>query len=307
MDLDTVADELYALDPAEFTATRTQLEKRARADGDKELARQIHQLRKPTVTAWLANLLARERPDSLRPLTELGGQLREAQQTLHGDALRQLSRQRHQLVHALVREARELAAGAGQKVTEQVARELEQTLEAALADPAAAEVILAGRLTTGLQHAGFGPQTAAPSRPAAAKTSTSRGTATSGKAGKPGKADKADQAAGEAEAAQHRQEAARAAARRDVEDAEQALQSTAEALQVAEDAAEHLEHRQRDLLEQIAELQRALAETEEELPGVRRDLRTAQRDRDRAAQARNRAERVRNQAQTSLDAISDLD
>ncbi|MBA2554973.1 MAG: hypothetical protein H0V10_15035, partial [Geodermatophilaceae bacterium] len=77
MELDAVAAELYALDPAEFTATRTEREKQAKADGDKELAKQIHQLRKPTVTAWLANLLARERPDSLRPLTELGGQLQE--------------------------------------------------------------------------------------------------------------------------------------------------------------------------------------------------------------------------------------
>ncbi len=41
MDLDAVADELYALWPAEFTAARTAREKEARAEGDKALAAQI--------------------------------------------------------------------------------------------------------------------------------------------------------------------------------------------------------------------------------------------------------------------------
>ncbi|MBA3419702.1 MAG: hypothetical protein ACR2KO_08115 [Geodermatophilaceae bacterium] len=295
MDLESVVDELYALDPGEFTAIRTEREKQARADGDKELSRQIHQLRKPTITAWLANLLARERPDSLRPLRELARQLQDAQQTLQGDALRQLSRQRHQLVYALVQEIRELAAANGQQVTEQVARELEQTLDATLADPAAADAVLAGRLTTALQHSGFGPQSAvAPSRPGPAKspTKTTPKTPIKRTDSKAGKAD--------TDKTQRRREAVRAAAERAVEAAEQALQTAADAVQAAEDAADDLEHRQQELDSRITELQRSLTQAEEEVPGVRRAARRAQRDQDRARQARDRAERALSQARASL-------
>lgn len=314
MDLDGVADELYALEPAEFTAIRTEREKRARADGDKELARQIHQLRKPTVTAWLANLLARERPDSLQPLTELGTQLQEAQETLRGDALRELSRQRHQVVHALVQEARALASGAGTKVTEQVARELEQTLQAMLADPAAADVVLAGRLTTALQHAGFGPQAVAgPSRSAAARPAAepvakaaakdvakTAGQPAATKARRPATAGASRKVVTGDDAGERRREAARAAAQRTVDEAEQALQEATGTAVAAEDSADDLEQRQEDLVARIADLQHALTEAEQELSGVRRDARRAQRSRERAAQARERAERALAQARSAL-------
>lgn len=302
MDLDAVADELYALEPGEFTAARTEREKQARADGDKELARQIHQLRKPTVTAWLANLLARERPDSLQPLRDLGAQLHEAQQTLQGDALRQLARQRHQLVYALVQEARELAVARGQKVGEQVARELEQTLDATLADPAAADTLLAGRLTTALQHTGFGPPAAdapsqAPPAGTAAKGSAAKGSAAKGHTARgAAKLDKLTDT-------QDRTARRRQAAQRDAEQAEQALRAAEQTLRSAEDTADELDRRQQDLTERIAELQRSLTEAEEQLAGVRRDARRAQRDRDRAAQASDRAERILVKARAALDHI----
>ncbi|MBA3524707.1 MAG: hypothetical protein H0T85_09195, partial [Geodermatophilaceae bacterium] len=158
---DAIADELYGLLPEEFTAARTEAEKRAKADGDKTLAAQVKQLRKPTVSAWLANLLARERPEQLDPLAELGAAFLEAQTNLEGEQLRELSRQRHRLVAALVSEARKLAARRGVRTTETAVRELEQTLEATLADPTAAVTVQAGRLTTALLHTGFGPGTAA--------------------------------------------------------------------------------------------------------------------------------------------------
>lgn len=59
MDIDDVADELYAVLPAEFTATRDDRARAARRAGDRELARRISTLRKPTLGAWAANLLVR--------------------------------------------------------------------------------------------------------------------------------------------------------------------------------------------------------------------------------------------------------
>jgi len=147
VDFDSVADELYSLTPEEFTAARTAREKEARAQGDRQLAERIHGLSKPSVVAWLANQLVRERADEIGPLLDLGGQLREATAALQGEALRALSQQRHQIVYALVQQARAIASAAGHRVSEDAARGLEQTLSAALADEAAGQRLAAGRLT----------------------------------------------------------------------------------------------------------------------------------------------------------------
>ncbi len=156
VDVDAVADELYGLPLDAFTPTRGEREKQARSAGDRELAAQIHQLAKPSLVAWLANRLARECADEIRPLLELGEGLREATATLSGEALRELSRQQRQLISALVQQARRLANAAGRKVSEDTARSLEDTLRAALVDPDVAEALTAGRLTKGMQNSGLG-------------------------------------------------------------------------------------------------------------------------------------------------------
>jgi hypothetical protein len=163
--VDEAATDLYALSPREFTAHRDTLAKAAKASGDKDGAREIAALRKPTVTAWLANQLVRRRHDDVVALLDLGPALRDATATLSGPQLRELSRQRNQVVQALVRQARRLAADAEQPVSEEVARGLETTLNAALADEAAATVLLQGRLAAQLEHSGFGLPSDAPPAP----------------------------------------------------------------------------------------------------------------------------------------------
>lgn len=163
--VDEAATDLYALSPREFTAHRDTLAKAAKASGDKDVAREIAALRKPTVTAWLANQLVRRHHDDVVALLDLGPALRDATATLSGPQLRELSRQRNQVVQALVRQARRLAADAEQPVSEEVARGLEATLNAALADEAAATVLLQGRLAAQLEHSGFGLPSDAPRAP----------------------------------------------------------------------------------------------------------------------------------------------
>ncbi|MGW7452672.1 hypothetical protein ACWGJJ_14655, partial [Streptomyces sp. NPDC054787] len=62
MDVESVTVELYGLHPSEFTAARDTYAARARTEGDRQLATAIARLRKPTVAAWTAGLLARARP-----------------------------------------------------------------------------------------------------------------------------------------------------------------------------------------------------------------------------------------------------
>jgi hypothetical protein len=157
VDIDEVADELYGLDPAEFVEVRKARVTQARKEGDRELATGIGKMRKPTLVAWVVNNFAREEPEQVEELLELGEALRDAQRHLSGDDLRALTTQRQRVIRAMARRAGELAAARGQQVSETAAREVGQSLHAALADPEIADLVRAGRLVTAASYSGMGP------------------------------------------------------------------------------------------------------------------------------------------------------
>ncbi|MEW2611272.1 hypothetical protein AB0937_13890 [Streptomyces sp. NPDC047880] len=165
MDYDSVADELYALRPEEFTAARASAVAAARTAGDRELAERIRALRKPSLAAWVSNLLVRGSPGEVEPLLRLGEGLRQAHQDLDGAQLRELSRRQHALVRALSLQARQLAKEAGHPIGESVQREVENTLHAVLADPEAARAWAGGRLTKPLSASVGFPAVAEGARP----------------------------------------------------------------------------------------------------------------------------------------------
>jgi hypothetical protein len=175
VDLENAANELYALSPDEFVDHRQQLVAEARQAGDRALATQIGKLRRPTRSAWLINLLARQEPDEVTALLELGAALQEAQQRMAGDELRQLSAQRRKAVDALARRAVELGRERGYSAPDGAIQEASQTLQTALGDPEIAELVRSGRLNQAVTYGGFGstdlasafaaPPTKAPSRP----------------------------------------------------------------------------------------------------------------------------------------------
>ena len=211
--VEAAADELYGLAPDAFTAQRGELAKQARASGDKAAAAEIAKLRKPTVPAWLVNLLAREESGELADLLALGEQLREAQAQLLGPRMKELSQQASVAVKGLSRRAAELADAAGQAVTAAVDRDVEQTLRAALADPQAEAAVSSGRLTRALAYAGFGEvdvtaATATPLRPGA---SVAPGGARARRGGTAGSLDASGRSGAAPAAADVAEEAARVA------------------------------------------------------------------------------------------------
>lgn len=155
MDLTQVSAELYELDPADFTAERDRRAAEARGQGDRDTARSIKALRRPSAAAWAVNLLARHQPDQLARLIDLGAQLRDAQAQLDGDELRGLIRQRQQVVAAVGAETRRLAAERGRPISDVAERQVDETLDAALADADAAAAVTTSRLVRALQHHGM--------------------------------------------------------------------------------------------------------------------------------------------------------
>ena len=249
MDFDEIADELYALTPPEFTPARDEAADRARQAGDRPLAKQIRSLRKPTTAAWLANQLTRTHRAETTALLDLGHALRSAQEHLAAHELRDLLAQRHQIVLALVGQAREDARNAGQHAGDGPAQELEETLQAALADQAAAAALKAGRLTTALRPgADITLPTATNSDSPTAKRTT---VSPAGRAAEAGTTRAGELARLEAEAADLSTQVKQA--KKDARSAERkasAAQGHADRAQGAVEEAEHAVRRARAALEQ---------------------------------------------------------
>jgi DNA repair exonuclease SbcCD ATPase subunit len=276
VDLDEAADELYGLPPEEFTAARKERETAARRGGDRDLAREIGALGKPSTAAWVCNLLARRQPGEVDGLLELGGLLREAQEGLAGDQLRALDVQRRKLLAALVRQARGLAAEEGHRVSEAVATQVEETLRAALADPDAGEALRAGRLTSALSYSGLGTGArpdlrVVPPRPAPAP---------------PRRAGASRDAGGQRRAEQDRAEERRRAEderrQRELADARRAAQEAAEAAEEAGSAAREEEQRATELARAQDERQQRLDALAAELDRLRAEVTRGESDLDRA-------------------------
>ncbi|HEX6443497.1 MAG TPA: hypothetical protein VF053_00300 [Streptosporangiales bacterium] len=299
--VERVADELYGLPAADFVATRDERAQQARARGDREAATAIRRLRRPSTSAWLANMLVRHRPDHVAELTELGDALRAAQAGLAGEDIRRLGERRRRLIDRLLPEARSLADELGHPVGEGVLREFEGTVQAVLSDADAAAAFTEGRLTTALQaDAGFGfgfgfgfGVAAAPapsSSPAAAKAPERRRQRARGDGvakAKERDADRADRARAEVDEARSAYESAEqtAAERREAAD------SVAAELAAAADRLDHL-------LAAVDETRRAKADAE-------RRHRVAQRRADQASHSAREAKRRLDQAERRLGDLAD--
>jgi predicted ribosome quality control (RQC) complex YloA/Tae2 family protein len=263
---DAIADELYGLPVAEFTAVRDREAGAARQAGDRELAADLKKLRRPTAGAWLTNQLVRQRGDEVAALLDLGSALRDAQAQLATDDLRRLSQQAQQVVTALGREARGIARDAGQRVGDAAVRELEETLHAALADPGASDAVRAGRLTSALSYAGFGSVDV---------TARGRATPRGDRA-----APRGDRAQGEAEAAQRAAQAEAEAAERAKAELADARQEASEQHRRMEEARDEQEKLELQVEKLTAELER-VRDAARQAAAATRDAERAYRDAER--------------------------
>ncbi|MFK4084219.1 hypothetical protein ACI2LF_08945 [Kribbella sp. NPDC020789] len=283
MDFEEAADQLYASPAADFIATRNELAKQLKADGDQLASTRLKALRKPTVAAWVANLVARKLSDDLDDLLALGDEFREATADMDGDRLRELTPKRHQLLDKLVKEAAQLA---DQKLSADVIQKLRETLDAALVDPAAGDAVREGRLSSALRHVGFGvvdengePTNVTPLTDERREAARARRKSQQAEKAADTKAEQeADRARREAE---EREAAARA-------EAKKVFEAAVEAAQAAEARVEDLDKQLDDAREALAEAQQLVHNLGAELDEARRAARDAQKESREARKRYNR-------------------
>jgi hypothetical protein len=315
-------DELYALPPQAFTAARDARVARARIDGDKTLASAVAAFKRPTVAAWLVNLVALSDPGALTALIELGDTIRQAQGNVTPTQLRDLSAGRRKELDSILRRARSLATRLGEPEPSKAQLiEVESTFAAAMADEDSARLVRAGRLLKSLSYSGFGGGFSAAPSGSGATPSPSAGAAPAGTAPSAG-ASPATASGAASGAATSGRPSSGAAASGAVASGSAALGSAAlgsaakadaQAKARAEDAAAW-EARRTEAVNRLAQAQRALAEATgveaeadqrvrqltDEIARIRETLEGAQRDARSARQRRLAADRDATSAQRRL-------
>lgn len=293
-DLDAIADELYALPPADFTATRDERAKDARTAGDRKLAERIRRLRRPTKAAWASNLLVRRQADEAEQVLRLGEALRQAHQDLDGGQLRKLATQQRQVIAALARQARELTAQAGQPIGEGAQREVEQTLRAVLADPDAGQEWVRGRLAkpltapTGFAFVADAARSAPPATPRRGEGASGSRVADLDAARSRRRERQEQERRREQREQERRRERQQEQRRAEQEKRREQRERQARALQEAEDAERHLRAREEELTTAEDEQRRAdqrKHQAQQRLADLRKQLKEAedeQRDADQA-------------------------
>jgi hypothetical protein len=151
-----IADRLYAEPLGDFTPARDAAAKAAATGegADKDLAARVKALKKPSVAAWSVNVLVRREGDQIDQVLALGESLRAAAESMSGDDLRALTRQRRQLTNALAGTARDLAREQDVRLTAAVVDQVEGMLTAAMLDPVAAQVVRSGLVLTAFTSTG---------------------------------------------------------------------------------------------------------------------------------------------------------
>jgi hypothetical protein len=144
---------LYTVPLEQFTAARNDLAVRLEAAGNKEAATRVKRLKKPSISAWATNQLARTREVDLARLLKAGEVLEKAQQAVLSGKPADFEKARQEegaAVRILRQAAKEVLPSASAAILDRVT----QTLRAASTAEGRAR-LKEGRLTEDLEPAGF--------------------------------------------------------------------------------------------------------------------------------------------------------
>jgi hypothetical protein len=143
--------DLLSVPLADFTRARNELARSLLDQGRKDEADEVKKLKKPSISAWATNQLARKKPDQVRQLIETQRRLQEG---VDAKLMRDVSTARRKIVASLLASAREILTETGSPASSSTLAKVEQTLLSATSDEEL-ETLEQGRLTGDLVSPGF--------------------------------------------------------------------------------------------------------------------------------------------------------
>jgi hypothetical protein len=178
-DEESELDDLYAAPLDQFVKVRNEIAARLRKDGDEEAAARVSALKKPSVSAWAVNQLARTGSLDLQRLIKAGEALEQAQtRALSGEdssGFQDARRDEAAAISLLRTAAKQVLPSSSAAILDRIV----STLRAGAATPVGRAMLKQGRLTEDLEAAGFAafsgvPATTAPKKTSARKAGTGK-------------------------------------------------------------------------------------------------------------------------------------
>jgi hypothetical protein len=155
-DEESELDDLYAAPLDQFVKVRNEAASRLKKDGDEAAAARVAGLKKPSVSAWTVNQLARTGSLDLQRLIKAGEALEVAQsRAMSGQdssGFEEARRDEAAAISLLRNAAKEVLRAASPAVVDRII----STLRAGVATPEGRALLKQGRLTEDLEPTGFG-------------------------------------------------------------------------------------------------------------------------------------------------------
>ncbi|HUP16091.1 MAG TPA: hypothetical protein VM848_08605 [Acidimicrobiia bacterium] len=155
-DEESELDDLYAAPLDQFVKVRNEVAGRLKKDGDEPAAARVAALKKPSVSAWTVNQLARSGSLDLQRLIKAGEALEQAQsRAMSGkdsSGFEEARRDEAAAIFLLRTAAKQQLKAASPAVLDRIV----STLRAGVATPEGRGLLKQGRLTEDLEPTGFG-------------------------------------------------------------------------------------------------------------------------------------------------------
>jgi hypothetical protein len=235
-------DDLFAVAPGEFIPARNALARQLRAQGDLEAAAAVGRLRKPPISAWALNQVARGSPELVAEVIRAGAALNDATAAaMAGDrsGLRPSEQAARRATAAVVAEAVRHLGDEGHRGTDAAVSRMTDTVRAALVDGDVAERLRRGTLASDYPGAAFAVASKVDDQPALGRTPAPRDGTDQARRAEDRAADRAEDRAAhrDAERAGDRAEQLEVAAGQAAREAEVARRESLAARQAADAAA----------------------------------------------------------------------
>lgn len=145
----------------DFVAARTEAIRRARQQGNRDLAKRLQALRKPSVVLWALNQAGAVASSDLDELRDAGVRLRDAQEALlrgeqgAAERLQQATQDQRRQVDVLTRRLGMVLEASGHAASQETLRRVGEGLRSASTDDDTWDALHDGRLTEEPEQAGF--------------------------------------------------------------------------------------------------------------------------------------------------------